>query len=104
MFNTAKVLIAGAVAILSTSAVVAQDTITSKFRYNRALSVEANHEAYRLTAKRACDYVSTLGGLKAQRECRESLINQAVAATKVSSFTAYHQSRDETVQIASANR
>jgi hypothetical protein len=104
MFTISKALIIGAVAILSTSAVSAQDNITASFRYQRALTVEANYDAFELTAKRACNVISNLVEFKARKNCRESLLEQAVAATKVGSFIAYHQNLDSSVQIASARR
>ena len=104
MFNTTKTLIIGAVAILSTSTVSARDSITASFTYQKALSVEANYDAFELTAKRACDSMSTLSGYRAHKQCRDSLMAQAVSATKVGGFIAYHQNRADAVQIASAGR
>ncbi len=104
MFNPSKALIIAAVAMLSATAVSAQEAETVSFRYDRALSVEANYDAFKLTAKRACDVISTLGGPKAQKECRESLVAQAVTATQVSGFIAFHQNSTDGVQMASVNR
>lgn len=104
MFTISKAFIIGAVAILSTSSVSANELITAEFRYERADSVEVNYKAFKLTAKRACSGVSTTGGFKAQNGCRKALVAQAVEATKVGSFIAYHQSLDNSVQIASARR
>lgn len=104
MSRTAKAFIIGAVAILSASTALAQEAETVTFRYNRALSVEANYEAFRLTAARACSDVSTLGKVNAQRECRENLVAQAVAATQVSGFIAYYQRSMGAVQVALATR
>lgn len=104
MFTISKAFIIGAVAVLSTSTVSANELITAEFRYERANSVEANYEAFKRTARRACGSVSTTGGFKAQNGCRKSLVADAVAATKVGSFIAYHQSLDSAVQVASARR
>ena len=105
MLNVSKALIIGAVAILSTSTVSAQDDNIVSFEYQRALSVEANYKAFAQTAKRACDTsISALNSFRAQKLCRTSLVAEAVAATKVGNFITYHQSRESQVQIASARR
>lgn len=104
MLTISKALIIGAVAILSTSSVSAQDDNIVSFEYQRALSVEANYKAFALTAKRACDTMSSLHHAKAIKECRASLVAEAVAATKVGNFIAYHENRESEVKIASARR
>lgn len=104
MSRTAKAFIIGAVAILSASAAVAQEAESVTFRYSPARSVEANYEAFKLTAARACSDVSTLGKVNAQRECRDRLVAQAVAATQVSGFIAYYQRSMGAVQVALATR
>ncbi len=104
MFNIAKTLTLGAAAILSASTASAQDTINATFSYDRAASLEQNYAAFEMTAKRACEGMSSLLPSRANRTCRADLIAQAVSATKLSSFIAYHQNRASNVQIASARR
>jgi hypothetical protein len=104
VFNISKALIIGAVAILSANTASAQDEISATFRYNQAVSVEANYDAFALTAKRACDQMSALTGYKAHKKCSAGLLVQAVTATKLGSFIAYHQNRMDAVQIASSGR
>lgn len=105
MFTVSKAFIIGAAAILSASTVSANDAVSVTFRYEKALSVEANYKTFAQTAKRACDSsISALNSFKAQKLCRTSLVADAVAATKVGNFLAYHQNRASEVQIASARR
>jgi hypothetical protein len=105
MFTVSKAFIMGAAAILSASTASANDEVSVTFRYEKALSVEANYKAFALTAKRACDASgSVLNSFKAQKLCRTSLVADAVAATKVGNFIAYHQNRMDAVQIASSGR
>lgn len=88
-----KALIIGTAALLSTSAASAQTDPSFSFRYDRAASVEQNYEVFQRTAKRACESQTLLMTYSKQRECRNSLVSQAVAATKLGSFVAYHASR-----------
>lgn len=108
MLTASKIIILSAAAILSVSTASAADTtegtINATFRYVRADSVEKNYAAFKLTAKRACDAMSSLVGLPKHRECMRGLVAQAVTATKVNSFIAYHQNRASNIQTASAAR
>ena len=104
MFTVTKTLIIGAASVLSASTTSANDTSSVTFRYDRALSVEANYVAFEMNAKRACEGISNLNGHRAVKKCRISLVAAAVEATKLGSFIAYHQSRTNAVQVASVQR
>ncbi len=93
MFNLSKAIIIGATAILSNTAAYADDTLSATFRFDRALSVEQNYAAFELTAKRACDAMSALEGIRTHRTCRSDLLTQAVSATGQGSFIAHHEAR-----------
>lgn len=90
MFTVSKALIAAAALLSTTAPAFAQDAITAEFRYDRTLSVEQNYAAFARTAKRACDDISPMVGARGQNKCRASLIEQAVAASKVGELIAYH--------------
>ncbi len=81
-----------AAALLSASTAFAQDSQSVSFRFDRALSVEQNYQAFTLTAKRACEAMSSLTRYSAQQACRSNLVAQAVSATRHGNLIAHHQS------------
>jgi hypothetical protein len=105
MFSLSKSLVLGAAAILSSTVAIAQESTDTTFRFDQQKSAEQNYEAFQITAKRACDDMSSLNGYRAEMDCRRSLIDQAVRATRKEGFIAYHDARsNEARKLASLER
>ncbi len=91
MINISKAFAIGFAAIALTAGASAQAGETVDFRYDTAISIQANYAEFERTAKRACDYNSPLYSTKMEQACRADLLDQAVPATKQDAFIAYHQ-------------
>lgn len=90
MSTLSNVFIIGLVAVVSTTPASAQEMQVTYFRYDKTLSTEHNYSNFEKTARRVCGRISILADFGVRKNCRNDLMNQAVAATKQGPMIAYH--------------
>lgn len=103
-------VVASALAAL-TGAAAADDTFTADFAYAADAPVDVTYANFEKTVKKACRVEPRMvGGVAARVEiekaCRDTLMTDAVAATKMPALIAYHEGRtlpEIKLELASRN-
>ncbi|KCZ60617.1 hypothetical protein [Hyphomonas chukchiensis] len=106
-----KTLIAASALVALTGAASADETFIADFEFTPDAPVDVTYANFEKTAKKACRVESRMvGGIAArvqiEKLCREHLMTDAVAATKMDALIAYHEGRtlpETKLELASRN-
>ncbi|MEH6807256.1 MAG: hypothetical protein V7651_00265 [Hyphomonas oceanitis] len=111
MSSLFKALVAASVLVVLTGAAAADDSFIADFEFSPDAPVDVTYANFEKRAKKACRVESRMvGGVAArvqiEKLCREQLMTDAVAATKMDALIAHHEGRtllETKLELASRN-
>ena len=106
-----KALVAASALVALTGAAAADDSFIADFEFSPDAPVDVTYANFEKRAKKACRVESRMvGGVAArvqiEKLCREQLMTDAVAATKMDALIAHHEGRtlpETKLELASRN-
>jgi hypothetical protein len=109
MSNLFKALVAASALVALSGAAAADEQVSADFTFTPGTPVDVTYASFEKTAKVACRVEMRIAGgmsakMKIEKACRDELMGNAVAATKMEALIAYHEGHtlpQNTIELAS---
>lgn len=98
MSNFYKAIVAASALVALTGVASADETFVAGFEFSPDAPIDVTYANFQKTAKKACRVESRMVGgmaarVKIEKDCRDHLMTDAVAATKMETLIAFHEGR-----------